>query len=76
MASRSVFFSRIIKGWSGLELSLTCPQGVFAEDLSEDGNADASGGKKMTRDADNREMYTKNTGRGRPIKRTILQPPD
>jgi hypothetical protein len=25
----------IIKGWSGLELSLTCLQGEFAEDLSE-----------------------------------------
>jgi hypothetical protein len=30
-------FSSIIKGWSGLELSLTCPQGDFAEDPSEEG---------------------------------------
>jgi hypothetical protein len=30
-----VFFSYSIKGWSGLELSLTCRQGDFAEDLSE-----------------------------------------
>jgi hypothetical protein len=28
-------FPTIIKGWSGLELSLTCRQGEFAEDLSE-----------------------------------------
>jgi hypothetical protein len=40
MASRSVFSSNypaIIKGWSGVELSLTCRQGDFAEDLSEQG---------------------------------------
>jgi hypothetical protein len=37
MASRSVFFPAIIKGWSGLELSLTCRQGDFAEDLSDEG---------------------------------------
>jgi hypothetical protein len=37
MASRSIFFLAIIKGWSGLELSLTCRQGEFAEDLSEEG---------------------------------------
>jgi hypothetical protein len=37
MASRSVFFLAIIKGWSGLELSLTCLQDDFAEDLSEEG---------------------------------------
>jgi len=37
MASRSVFFPRIIKGWSGLELSLTCRQGDFADNLSEQG---------------------------------------
>jgi hypothetical protein len=28
---------RIIKDWSGLEPSLTCRQGDFAEDLSEEG---------------------------------------
>jgi hypothetical protein len=37
MASRSVLFPRIIKGWRGLELSLTCRQGDFAEGLSEEG---------------------------------------
>jgi hypothetical protein len=37
MACRSVLFPRIIKGWSGLELSLTCRQGDFGEDLSEEG---------------------------------------
>jgi len=37
MASRPVLFPRIIKGWSGLELSLTCRQGDFAEDLSDAG---------------------------------------
>jgi hypothetical protein len=30
-------FPRFIRGWSGLELSLTCRQGDFAEDLSEQG---------------------------------------
>jgi hypothetical protein len=30
-------FPAIINGWSGLELSLTCRQGDFAEDLSEEG---------------------------------------
>jgi hypothetical protein len=30
-------FPTIIKGWSGLELSLTCQQGEFAEDLEEEG---------------------------------------
>ena len=30
-------FPRIIGGWSGLELSLTCRQDDFAEDLSEEG---------------------------------------
>jgi hypothetical protein len=30
-------FLAIIKGWSGLELSLTCRQGDFADDLSEQG---------------------------------------
>jgi hypothetical protein len=30
-------FRRIIKGWSGLQFSLTCRQGDFAEDLSEEG---------------------------------------
>jgi hypothetical protein len=30
-------FPAIIKGWSGLELSFTCWQGDFAEDLSEQG---------------------------------------
>ena len=30
-------FLAIIKGCSGLELSLTCRQGDFAEDLSEEG---------------------------------------
>jgi hypothetical protein len=30
-------FPAIIKAWSGLELSLTCRQGDFAEDLSEEG---------------------------------------
>ncbi len=59
----------VIKGWSRLTLSLTCCQSVFAEDPPEAENADASGGKKMTRDAENREMYTKSIGRGRPIKR-------
>jgi len=29
-------FPAIIKGWRGLELSLTCRQGDFAEDLSEE----------------------------------------
>ena len=29
-------FLAIIKGWSGLELSLTCLQDDFAEDLSEE----------------------------------------
>ena len=33
----SGIFPAIIKGWSGLELSLTCRQGDFAEDLSEEG---------------------------------------
>jgi hypothetical protein len=37
MASRSVLFPRIIKDWSGLELSLTCRQGDFADDLSDEG---------------------------------------
>jgi hypothetical protein len=37
MASRSVPFPRIINGWSGLMLSLTCHQGDFGEDLSEEG---------------------------------------
>jgi hypothetical protein len=55
---------------SGFSLSLTCRQSVFAEYLSEEGNADASGGKKMTRDAENPEMHTKNIGRARPIQRT------
>jgi hypothetical protein len=31
-------FPIFIKGWSGPELSLTCRQGDFAEDLSEEGN--------------------------------------
>jgi hypothetical protein len=30
-------FPGIIRGWSGLELSLTCRQGDFAENLSEEG---------------------------------------
>ena len=30
-------FLAIIKGWSRLTLSLTCGQGEFAEDLSEEG---------------------------------------
>jgi hypothetical protein len=30
-------FPAIIKGWSRLELSLTCRQGNCAEDLSEEG---------------------------------------
>jgi len=30
-------FPTIIRGWSGLELSLTYRQGDFAEDLSEEG---------------------------------------
>jgi hypothetical protein len=30
-------FPRNIRGWSGLELSLTCRKGDFAEDLSEQG---------------------------------------
>jgi hypothetical protein len=30
-------FLRIIRGWSGPEISLTCRQGDFAEDLSEEG---------------------------------------
>jgi hypothetical protein len=30
-------FPRIIRGWSGLTLSLTCRQGDFADDLSEEG---------------------------------------
>jgi hypothetical protein len=46
-ASRPVFFLAIIaifKGWSGLALSLTCRQGDFADDLSEEGmRAQASG---------------------------------
>ena len=52
-------FHRIISGLSGLELSLTCRQGAFAERSSEEGNADACGGKKMTRDAENPEMHEK-----------------
>jgi hypothetical protein len=32
-----VIFPRKYKGWSGLKLSLTCRQGDFAEDLSEEG---------------------------------------
>jgi hypothetical protein len=38
MASRTVFFLIFIKGWSGLETPLTCRQGDFAEDPSEEGN--------------------------------------
>ena len=34
-------FLIFIRGWSGLELSLTCRQGDFAEDLSEEGMRDA-----------------------------------
>jgi hypothetical protein len=30
-------FLRIIRGWSRLELSLTCPQGDIAEDPEEEG---------------------------------------
>jgi hypothetical protein len=30
-------FPRFIRGWSGLELSLTCRKGDFVEDLSEQG---------------------------------------
>jgi hypothetical protein len=37
-------FPTIIKGWSGLELSLTCRQGEFAEDLSEEGMPTKSSG--------------------------------
>jgi hypothetical protein len=37
-------FPSIIKGWSGLELSLTCLQGEFAEDLSEEGMPTKSSG--------------------------------
>jgi hypothetical protein len=37
MASRSASFTCIIKLLSELELSLTCRQGDFAEDLSEEG---------------------------------------
>jgi hypothetical protein len=46
MASRSVLFSRIIKGWSGLTLSLTCRKGDFAEDLSEEGKRTKSSGTR------------------------------
>jgi hypothetical protein len=37
MASRSVFLLIFIKGLSGPELSLTCRQGDFVEDLAEEG---------------------------------------
>jgi hypothetical protein len=37
-------FPAIIKGWSGLELSLTCPRGDFADDLSEEGKRTKSSG--------------------------------
>jgi hypothetical protein len=37
MASPLGIFPAIVKGWSGLTLSLTCRQGDFAEDLSEEG---------------------------------------
>jgi hypothetical protein len=37
-------FASITRGWSGLELSLTCPQGDIAEDPEEEGKqAKASG---------------------------------
>ena len=44
MASRSVLFPRIIKGWSRLELSLTCRQGDLADNLSEEGMQTKSSG--------------------------------
>jgi len=37
-------FPTIIKGWSGLELSLTCRQGEFAEDLEEEGRRTKASG--------------------------------
>ena len=42
-------FLAIIKGWSGLELSLTCRQGDFAEDLSEEGIRNESVRDELTR---------------------------
>jgi hypothetical protein len=62
MASLSVFFRNypaIIKGWSGHTLSLTRRQSDFADNLSEQGDTDASGGEKLTRDAGKRWMHTK-----------------
>jgi hypothetical protein len=32
-------FPSIIKGWSGLERSLTCRQGAFPDNLSEEGSS-------------------------------------
>ena len=39
-------FPAIIKGWGGLELSLTCRQGDFAEDLSEEGKRTKASGTR------------------------------
>jgi len=52
-------FPRIIKAWSGLELSLTYRQGDFAEDLSEEGKRTKTSGTSWQTDAAIRSLYTK-----------------
>jgi hypothetical protein len=54
----SSLLSQYYQGLGGFSLSLTLREDVFAEDLSGEGNADAGGGKKLTRDADNRPVHT------------------
>jgi hypothetical protein len=44
MAVPSAIFPRKHKGWSGLEPSLTCRQGDFGEDLSDEGKQTQASG--------------------------------
>jgi len=73
MASRSVIFLTFINGWSGLELSLTCRQGDFAEDLEEEGKQGASVRDKLTDGCrHSRDAYKQAFGQLRPIKCAML----